>query len=138
MTVCYFFKANANAAEQIESRLMAYCDASGQRINYDKSSIFFSKNCSVNSKEDVKEKVGVCTEALTERCLGLPIDVSKSKNGVLKYLKDRVWNKVQCWMEQCLSARGKEVLIKAVVQVVPTYSMGCFRLPRAFAKQLMQ
>lgn len=41
-------------------------------------------------------------------------------------------------MQQCLWVGGKEVLIKAVVQVVPTYSMGCFRLPRAFAKQLMQ
>lgn len=38
-----FFKANANAAKQIKSRLMDYCNASGQRINYDKSSIFSAR-----------------------------------------------------------------------------------------------
>ena len=60
------------------------------------------------------------------------------KNGAFKYLKNQVWNKVQGWMKQCLSAGGKEVLIKAVAQAIPTYSMGCFRLPRGLVKQSMQ
>jgi len=52
------------------------------------------------------------------------------------YLKDRVWQKVQGWMEQCLSAGGKEVLIKAVTQATPMYSMSCFRLPRGLCKHI--
>jgi len=39
-----FFKANANGAEEIKMLLNAYCDASGQRINYEKSSIFSVKS----------------------------------------------------------------------------------------------
>ena len=80
--------------------------------------------------------VNVHNEALTERHLGLPTDVGRSKNGAFKYLKIQVWNKVQGWMEQCLSAGGKEVLIKAVAQAVPTYSMGCFRLPRGLCQAI--
>ena len=78
----------------------------------------------------MKEKVHVFNEVLTERYLGLPTDVGRSKGGVFKYLKDRVWSKVQGWMEQSLPVGGKEVLIKAVAQAVPTYSMSCFQLPR--------
>jgi hypothetical protein len=57
-------------------------------------------------------------ESLNERYLGLHTDVGRTTNGAFKYLKDRVWNKVQGWIEQTLSARGKEVLIKAVAQAI--------------------
>jgi hypothetical protein len=49
-------------------------------------------------------------------------------------LKDRIWEKVQGWIERCLSVAGKEVLIKSVAQAIPTYSMSCFRLPRGLCQ----
>jgi hypothetical protein len=68
----------------------------------------------------------VDNEALSERYLSMPIDVGSSVTGAFSYLKDRVWKKVQGWMEQCLWTGGKEVLIKVVAQAIPTYSMACF------------
>jgi hypothetical protein len=90
-----FFKAKACAAKETELILTAYCAASGQRINYDKSSILFSKKCNESIKEAVKENFHVFNEALTGRYLGLPTDVGRSKGGVFKYLKDRVWSTYQ-------------------------------------------
>jgi hypothetical protein len=51
-------------------------------------------------------------------------------------MKDCVWKRVQGWMEQSLSAAGKEVLIKAVAQAIPTYSMSCFKLSRGLCKHV--
>ena len=38
--------------------------------------------------------------------------------------------------QQCLSAGGKEVLIKSVAQSIHTYSMACFKLPRGLCEHI--
>ena len=78
----------------------------------------------------------VHNEYLSAKYLGMPSDVGSSVNGAFKYLKDRVWTKVQGWLEQSLSAGGKEVLIKVVAQAIPTYSMSCFTLPRGLCHHI--
>jgi hypothetical protein len=85
-----FFKANGEGATEISESLSLYCQASGQRINLQKSSIFFIKGCSQMIKDEVKLILNVSNESLSEKYLGMPTDVGKSKNGAFKYLKDRV------------------------------------------------
>lgn len=94
--------------------LQIYCQASGQRVNREKSSIHFAKGVRGNIHEEIKISLDIHIEALSEKYLGMPTDVSSSTNGAFKYLKDRVWKMVQGWMEQILSAGGKEVLIKSI------------------------
>jgi hypothetical protein len=48
-------------------------------------------------------------ESLSAKYLGLPTEVERTTNGAFKYLKDKVWNKIQGCIEQTLSAGGKEV-----------------------------
>ena len=55
--------------------------------------------------------------------------VGRGKKASLNYTKDRVWSKLQGWKEKLLSQARNEVLLKAVVQVIPTLTMSCFRLP---------
>ena len=47
-----------------------------------------------------------------------------------------MWKKLQGWKENLLSQAGKEVLIKSIIQAIPTYTMNCFKLPRGLIKEL--
>lgn len=116
--------------------MTAFCNASGQRVNNEKSSIFFSKGCPQSVRDGIKNSLNVHSEQLSERYLGMPTDVGHSRNGTFKYLRDRVWEKIKGWMEKLLSYAGKEVLIKAVAQAIPVYSMACFRLPRGICENV--
>ena len=87
------FKANVEGATVIRDTIRQYCDASGQRINLNKSSIFFGKGCPEETRQVVKGVLEVANESLTEKYLGLPTEVGKSSNGTFKYIKDRLWRK---------------------------------------------
>jgi hypothetical protein len=47
-----------------------------------------------------------------------------------------VQRKLVGWKEKLLSQAGKEILIKAVIQAIPTYSMSIFQLPKQLCKRL--
>ena len=115
--------------EKIQEILGKYEQASGQKINLDKTTLFFSNNASNATKEEIKNLLGVSEIKEYERYLGLPAVVGRKKKASLNFIKDRVWSKLQGWKEKILSQAGKEVLLKAVVQVIPTFAMNCFRLP---------
>jgi len=74
--------------------------------------------------------------SLSDNYFGMPSDIGVLVSGAFKYLKDRVWEGVQEWMEQSLSGGGMEILIKVVAQVTPTYSMSRFKLPRGLCEHV--
>jgi hypothetical protein len=131
-----FFQASVEGAVEINSVLEAYCNASGQRVNMDKSSIFFSKGCPEGVRQEIKGVLQVERETLNEKYLGMPSDVGISKSGAFKYLRDKVWKKILGWLELLLSVGGKEVLIKSVAQAVPVFSMSYFKLPQGLCDHI--
>lgn len=48
---------------------------------------------------------------------------------IFSNIKERIWRKIQGWKEKLLSKPGKEVLIKAIAQSIPTYVMSLFHIP---------
>ena len=51
-------------------------------------------------------------------------------------MKRKLTSKLAGWKEKLLSNRGKEVLIKAVAQAVPSYTMSCFKLPNRLCEEM--
>jgi hypothetical protein len=92
-------------------------------INKDKSAIMFSLNTWTIEKEEVTTALQIEKETMSERYLGLLVYVGRDKTKGFQFFKERVWQRIQGWNEKLLSKAGKEVLIKAVAQTIPTCAM---------------
>ena len=74
----------------------------------------------MRNKEKLKEVIGIQSEALSERYLGLPTVVGRSKDGTFKYVRESAKGKVTGWKGQGLSKKAREVLVKSRLQSTPT------------------
>lgn len=80
---------------KIQEILGKYEVALGQKINSNKTTLFFSKNVSDSSKELVKNLLVVPEIREYEKYLGFPAVVGRNKKASLNYIKDRMWGKLQ-------------------------------------------
>ena len=113
-----------------------YKAASGQKINTDKSSIFFSANTPEEKKVETLDILGPMQDSRHSKYLGLPSIIGKSKIDVFAEIKERVGRKLSRWKEKILSISGREILIKAVAQAIPMYTMSCFQLPKGLCDEI--
>ena len=92
-----------------------YEKASGQKLNKNKTDLFFSISIPVVVLDQIKESLGVQEIKQYEKYLGLPSLVGRNKKASLLYIKERVVAKLQGWNEQLLSQVRQEILLKVVV-----------------------
>ncbi|XP_059451225.1 uncharacterized protein LOC132182030 [Corylus avellana] len=131
-----FCKATPFHWRKMAAILHSYEMASGQRLNQAKTSIFFSRNTTTETQQEILRVTGnPCTQRY-DKYLGLPALVGKSRNQSFKSIKDRVWRRLSDWKLKFLSQAGKEILLKAVIQAIPTYSMSIFLLPKGLCTEI--
>jgi|UniRef100_A0A2N9ED81 hypothetical protein len=131
-----FCKATTQDVTRIQNILNEYEMASGQQINRLKTTIFFSKSTPQANQDSILGMLGVPAIKQYEKYLGLPSFVGRAKYSSFAQIKERVWSKLKGWKEKLISQAGREVLIKAVAQAIPTFAMSCFRLPARLIKEI--
>lgn len=103
-------------------------------MNKDKGSILFSSNAPAPVREGMKQELGILTEALTECYLGLPMAVGHITSGSFEHIGERSHGNMQGWAEHYLGCTRREILLKSVIQAIPTHSMSCFKLTKKVCK----
>ena len=89
-----FCRARVGDMEKIQEILGKYERASRQKINSDKTTLFFSNNTLNVTKDEMKNLLGVAEIKEYERYLGLSTVVGRKKKASLNFIKDRVWGKL--------------------------------------------
>ena len=125
-----FGQASISECRKIMDILNIYEASSGQKINREKTAMFFNSNTSQATRQSIQEFWGSSGSTNFDKYLGLPAMIGRSKRVIFNGLKERIIQPLQGWKERYLSKAGQEVLIKAIAQAIPTYAMNCFRFPK--------
>jgi hypothetical protein len=131
-----FCRASTNEVTTIANIIHNYEEASGQLVNLNKSEMLFSKGVYESTKEDIYQILPIQNVTNFSKYLGMPTAAGRSKSQMFNYLQERIWKKLKGWKEKNLSFAGRETLIKAVAQAIPTYIMSSFLIPIGVCEQL--
>ncbi|XP_019161436.1 PREDICTED: uncharacterized protein LOC109158072 [Ipomoea nil] len=124
-----FFRPCEREAKHIKECLESYSSASGQLINFEKSSAVYSHNTSPPVRALVSEIIGVPEATDLGRYLGLPSVVGRNKTAVFRCVEENIRARTGTWQNKLLSRAGKEVLLKSIAQSLPIFTMSTFLLP---------
>jgi hypothetical protein len=130
-----FTQTTTEGANRLQEILEIYRIGSGQLVNKQKSAVFFSANADDNMKLAVHQGTAIPTEALVEKYLGLPTALGRSTDDQFEHIVATIKKLVSGWAPKLLNSAGREVLIKAICQAIPTYSMSCFKLSKKLCKK---
>ncbi|KAL5572899.1 hypothetical protein UlMin_022496 [Ulmus minor] len=131
-----FLEAKTSACLAMKEVLNLYEAASGQAVNLLKSAVCFGPKLPEGEAASMAGLLGIPRVRCHEKYLGLPCFTGKNKQGIFSSIKDRVWNKLCGWKSKLLSAGGREILSKTVIQAIPSYAMNLFKLPISLINEL--
>jgi hypothetical protein len=131
-----FGKANALEASNILGCINKFTSWSGQKVNFSKSSIFYSLNMKPNSIANIKSILNVQQISPKAKYLGLPLFIQRNKKRTFADIKDKILSRISGWRAKLLSQAVRTTLIKMVANVLPCYTMSLFLLPKSFCQDI--
>uniref|UniRef100_A0A803Q8H5 Reverse transcriptase domain-containing protein n=1 Tax=Cannabis sativa TaxID=3483 RepID=A0A803Q8H5_CANSA len=131
-----FTTASFASCNSLKEALTLYNLASGQKVNYSKSSILFSPNTPPAVSSYFFDTLGLEAKPFISKYLGVPQCFGRSKKSSFDFILHRIGSHLSAWNEKLFSKAGKEVLLKAVIQAIPSYAMSCFRLPVSVCQKI--
>ena len=94
----------------------------------------FGKSCPADAQEGIKAALQVTQVEFEPKYLGLPTPDGRMTRGKFQSIQEKMVKRIVLWGEG--SQGGKEVLIKAVAQALPTFLMGVFKIPDGLCEDL--
>lgn len=81
----------------------------------------------------MSEILGMKQGTLNGNYLGLPLLIGRSKREIMGFIREKVLGKIRSWNNRFLS---REIILKNVVQAIPTFAMSVFLIPLEMRKEI--
>ena len=132
----FFCRTNKKSVKALKEILLLYEQASGRKINKDKSAITFSKLAPLELRDRVKNELLIEKEGGVGKYLGLPEHFGRKKKDLFSGVVDKIRQKACSLSTKRLSVAGKLVMLKSILAAMPTHTMSCFKLPMSMVKRI--
>lgn len=115
-----FGEATRDHANVVLDCINNFYNLSGQKVNTEKTSIFFSKNVRHEVRSDICNSMGFKNSTN-----------GRVRRDTYKKIIDKINNRLVGWKTSTLSFARRATLAKSVIGYIPIYSMRVNRLPRS-------
>lgn len=120
-------KSSVHEALGFKNILQAYMDASGQKVNNEKSEIYF-----LNTNPKVENQIcgimGFKKGLFPCKYLGISLEKGSRHSGVWMDMLEKVDNWIGSWKDKWLTKAGKITKIRSVLSAIPIFPMACLPL----------
>ena len=101
-----FCRATRSECQKVLEILSTYEKFSGQKLNKEKTTLFFNKSTPLDIQSEIMVEFGVTELKQYEAYLGLPALVGRNKRASFDQLKQRVWRRLQGWEGKLLDRKS--------------------------------
>ena len=127
---------NEENLEKIKYCLETFFECSGQKVNFTKLVIIFSKNTPHSLKTCLANSIGINALNRKEKYLGIPIISSRNKKAAVEEVIEKVRQRLQGWKMKTLSQASRTTLIPLVASSIPVYQASSLILPAQVCSKL--
>lgn len=113
-----------------------FCRFSGQRVNYAKSSIFFSKNVGEDSARALSSLSGIPWTTNLGKYLGVSSGHGRMKSSDFNEIMNRIRDRLDGWKMKTLALAGRKTLAQEVLSTLPLYGMQTTAFPLGVCLQI--
>ena len=103
--IIIFSKATRRDGTRLNACLEKYCNWSSQKLNRNKSGIFFSKFSHSQARRAIKQVLQMKSLKQDAMYLGAPLFLARAPSKDFKYLQYRLEARLMGWRSKCLFGR---------------------------------
>lgn len=129
-------EASFSQARKMEHLLATFCGFSGQRMNQNKSWIWFSPNTPHYLQNVIRMEFGVLPTVDLGTYLGMPLLHGRLRKNAYQCLINKVVRQLSRWKWKTLSKASQAMLIRSTLEALSVYAMHSVIIPKGIITQL--
>ncbi|XP_026459259.1 uncharacterized protein LOC113359908 [Papaver somniferum] len=134
--ILIFVKADMHNIHGVMEVLDFFGKVSGQVLNLDKSSVYFSYNLSPSTREILASELKMTEMKDTDKYLGVSLLIGRNKTKAFRPMIQSFDTRLKTWKGKTMNQSARTTMVKHVLNSIPTYIMSCFRIQKTMIDQM--